>query len=162
MKKNQTGFNGWWVLGAVGLAVLLCLMVWIILSSSRKQTELPLSPTSVLVVVSAPTLTPLPSPTPYYTPTPTERPGLPPPSGGIQIGSFVQIAGTDGVGLRIRAGAGLNYDSKFLGMDAEVFEVKDGPVEVDGITWWNLVAPYDENRAGWAAANYLQIVNGQP
>jgi hypothetical protein len=162
VSERRTSVNWWLVLVAIGLAVLLCLIVWLIISNSRKSATQPISPTSVMIVVPAPTLTPLPSPTPYYTPTPTQRPGLPPASEGIQIGAYVQILGTDGAGLRLRTGAGLNNDSKFLGMDAEVFEVKDGPVVADGITWWYLMAPYDETRSGWAASNYLQIVTIQP
>jgi len=43
-------------------------------------------------------------------------------------------------------------------MDAEVFEVKDGPKMADNFTWWFLEAPYDPGRSGWAAANYLKVV----
>ena len=42
--------------------------------------------------------------------------------------------------------------------DAEVFMVRDGPQTADGYTWWYLVAPYDETRAGWAAADFLVVV----
>jgi hypothetical protein len=160
---NQRFGANWRILaGGVGLAIILCIIVWVIIANSRKSPTQPALQTSAMIVVPAPTLTPLPSATPYYTPTPTQRPGLPPASPGIQIGEYVQISGTDGVGLRLRSGAGLNFESKFLGMDAEVFEVRDGPVEANGITWWYLVAPYDENRSGWAASNYLLIVTTEP
>jgi hypothetical protein len=46
-------------------------------------------------------------------------------------------------------------------MDAEVFEVKEGPKEADGFTWWYLVAPYDTNRSGWAASKFLTVVPKQ-
>jgi len=36
--------------------------------------------------------------------------------------------------------------------------VRDGPQEADGYTWWYLVAPYDENRAGWAASEFLAAI----
>jgi len=39
--------------------------------------------------------------------------------------------------------------------------VIDGPVEADNITWYQLVAPYDENRQGWASAEYLVKIEGQ-
>ena len=162
MARNWIGKNWVLILVIIGLATILCLITWALLINSRNMALLPISPTSAMVIVPAPTLTPQPTATPYYTPTPTQRPGLPPTTGGIQIGGFVQITGTNGVGLRLREGAGLNFKSKFLGMDAEVFEVREGPVDADGITWWFLVAPYDENRSGWAASNYLQIVNTQP
>ena len=162
MNEQRSGFNWWMFAGMIGLAVVLCLIFWIVLVNSRKMATLPIAPTSAMVVVPAPTLTPQPSSTPYFTPTPTQRPGLPPASEGIQIGSYVQISGTDGAGLRLRSGAGLNFDPKFLAMDAEVFEVREGPVEASGITWWFLVATYDENRSGWAASNYLQIITTEP
>jgi hypothetical protein len=70
----------------------------------------------------------------------------------------VQIVGTQGDGLNIRAEAGLSSTVFFLAYDAEVFEVRDGPVEVDGITWWFLVTPVDKARSGWAAAEYLALI----
>lgn len=157
--SDRRGGNWTVVVGAVGITAILGIVVILLLMGSKKMPALAVEPTSVMVVLAAPTLTPTPTATPYYTPTPTSRPGLPTPSGEIKIGSFVQISGTSGAGLRLRSGPGLNYDSKFLGMDAEVFEVKDGPTEANGIQWWFLVAPYDQNRSGWAASNYLQIVN---
>jgi hypothetical protein len=47
---------------------------------------------------------------------------------------------------------------RFLGLEAEVFQVSDGPRQVDGYTWWFLVAPYDASVQGWAVANYLAVV----
>jgi hypothetical protein len=83
-------------------------------------------------------------------------PTLPPNT--IGIGGYVQISGTEGEGLRIRSAAGLNSNTVFRGEEAEVFVVRDGPQDVDGYTWWYLVAPYDDTRAGWAAADFLAVV----
>jgi hypothetical protein len=52
----------------------------------------------------------------------------------------------------------LNSESAFLGFDSEVFIVQDGPVVLDGYVWWYLVAPYDETRTGWAAADFLSYI----
>jgi hypothetical protein len=79
-------------------------------------------------------------------------------AGTIGIGGYVQISGTEGQGLRLRTVPGLSGDQAFLGFDEEVFEVRDGPQVVDGYTWWYLVAPYDETRVGWAAADFLAVV----
>jgi hypothetical protein len=79
--------------------------------------------------------------------------------GGISIGSYVQISGTDGAGLRLRSGPGTTNPQRFLGMDAEVFQVKEGPKTADGFTWWYLEAPYDPQRTGWAASEYLKVVS---
>jgi len=64
--------------------------------------------------------------------------------------------GTDG--LRIRSAPGLNTETVFRGEESEAFLVKDGPQTVDGYTWWYVVAPYDDTRAGWAAAEFLAVV----
>lgn len=77
---------------------------------------------------------------------------------GIALGNYVQISGTAGEGLRIRSEPGLNGNPDFLGYDSEVFIVRDGPRQVDGYTWWYLVAPYDETRAGWAASDFLTYI----
>lgn len=115
-------------------------------------------PEAALTVIPAPTSTsqpPSPTSPPTSTATPTLSPLLPDELG---IGSYVQIVGTEGTGLNIRDNPGLNTNIEFLGYDAEVFIVRDGPQEADGFTWWYLVTPVDESRAGWAAADYLSIV----
>ncbi len=60
-----------------------------------------------MTIIPAPTATPLPPPTPTIDPdAPTVTPTLLP--GQIAIGSYVQIKGTEGVGLRIRSAPGLS------------------------------------------------------
>jgi hypothetical protein len=116
--------------------------------------------TALLQVVAAPTDTPvLPTLPPTDTPTPEPGTPLPPPPGVISVGSYVQITGTGTDGLRMRSQAGLQGDIRFLAIEAEVFEVVDGPQESDGYTWWFLQAPYDEQVQGWAVSNYLSLVH---
>jgi hypothetical protein len=57
--------------------------------------------------------------------------------------------------LRLRSEPGLNGVVRFLGLESEVFQVKDGPRQVDDYTWWFLVAPYDASIQGWAVGNFL-------
>jgi hypothetical protein len=115
-------------------------------------------PQAGLTWIPGPSNTPQP-PTATQVPTSTVTPTFAPlQSGELGIGSFVQIIGTEGAGLNIRSGPGLDSEIQFLGYDAEVFEVRNGPVEADGLTWWFLVTPVDESRAGWAASNYLSVV----
>jgi hypothetical protein len=52
----------------------------------------------------------------------------------------------------------LNSNPVFLGFDSEVFIIQDGPRSVDGYTWWYLVTPLDQSRAGWAAADFLTYI----
>ncbi len=113
---------------------------------------------ALMTVIPAPTGTPLPPPTPTLDlNAPTLTPTLAP--GQIAIGSYVQIKGTDGLGLRFRSAAGLSGNPLFIAYDAEVFVVKAGPHQADGYTWYSLAAPNDETRTGWAASEFFNIIS---
>lgn len=141
--------NGWTILGA--LLVAGCLIVVTLMSigwtSVRQQAPLGFVPAD-LTIIPPNTSTPMPTEavTPDVTPT---------PEGQIGIGAYVQITGTEGSGLRIREAPSQAGTTVFVGEEEEIFLVKDGPQQADGYTWWYLVAPYDETRAGWAAADFL-------
>ncbi len=110
--------------------------------------------TPEMTMIAAPTLTPrVVDPTPVPTPTATSIFFL--PQGVIGVGIYVQVTGTGGSGLRMRGEPGLDGPINFSAMDSEVFLVIDGPVTADGYTWWHLEAPYDRNRNGWSAADFL-------
>ncbi len=144
---------------SIGLAILLLAVIYAIIWSSLPEAGERPNPTPILTVIPAPTatLTPVLSPI-LLTPTVTPTLILAGNAGTIQVGAYVQITGTGGDGLRLRAGPGTDYDPIFLGREAEVFLVKDGPKEGTGYTWFFLEAPYDTTRSGWAAANYLQVI----
>ena len=147
------------ILGAVLVCVLSFLfsVAWLIWFAPPAAL-ISEAPGTGLVLIPGPSSTP-PDPTassvPTSTPTPTFTPLKP---GEMGVGSYVQIVDTDGFGLNIRSSAGLDGQVKFLGLDAEVFEVREGPIESDGFTWWLLVTPVDENRSGWAASAFLSLV----
>ncbi|HEX2980194.1 MAG TPA: hypothetical protein VHO48_08010 [Anaerolineaceae bacterium] len=144
----------WVPLLAVALALGLCGLLFLsVYLFQPQQTGSP--PTAVFTVIAAPTSTPAPPPEQVASPTPTLNSLV---VDGIGVGMYVQITGTDGDGLRLRSGPGTDQAPRFLGRDSEVFEVKDGPREASGYTWWYLVTPYDESRSGWAAANFLAVV----
>jgi hypothetical protein len=146
--------NKWVILGALGLAgfLLLITAVAIGLTSARQPSDVGFAPADVTVI-------PAPTGTSGAPPTPTIDPFATATSpAGIAIGNYVQITGTEGQGLRIRSEPGLGGEFQFLAYDSEVFVVQDGPREVDGYVWWYLVAPYDETRVGWAAADFLTYV----
>ena len=146
--------NKWVILGALAFAGLLLLITAaaIGLTSARQTSDVGFVPANV-TVIAAPTGTSGAPPTPTIDPfaTPTSP-------AGIAIGNYVQITGTEGQGLRIRAEPGLGGEFQFLAYDSEVFVVQEGPREVDGYVWWYLVAPYDETRVGWAAADFLTYI----
>lgn len=147
--------NKWvWTAGiliAVAFCIFWLLVLWLFTPEKDRS-----SAAAEISVIAVETITPTirQDPTPLIT-------QITYPGSEISIGIFIQISGTDGAGLRIRSGPGLDNPPNFLGMDDEVFNVRDGPVESDGFTWWFLVAPYDENRNGWAASDYLEVLVGQ-
>ena len=147
-------FNKWVIIGAILFAGLLTLITAISIGITSKPPgeDVGFVPADVTVI-------PAPTATSGAPPTPTIDPFAPPTEqAGIAIGNYVQITGTNGEGLRIRSEPGLAGNSEFLGFDSEVFIVEDGPREVDGYVWWYLVAPYDETRVGWAAADFLTYI----
>lgn len=146
--------NRWVILGTLAIAGVLTLItaVAIGLTTAPSPSEVGFAPADV-TVIPAPTATSGAPPTPTVDPFATAT-----TPAGIAVGNFVQISGTNGEGLRIRSEPGLNGNPEFLGFDSEVFVVHDGPREADGYVWWYLVAPYDQNRAGWAAADFLTYI----
>ena len=144
------------ILIAFALLAMTC-VVGMLIPSAQGIEEVPKAKISI---ISGPTSTTF-APTPTTTRVPSVTPNMPPSPmpGMIGVTSYVQIFGTEGSGLNIRESAGLSSQVNFLAYDSEVFEVRDGPVVVDDLTWWFIVTPVDETRSGWAAANYLTIVN---
>jgi hypothetical protein len=151
----------WVIGGGIVLAILGIGGAWAALQSFREPAAIPPIPTAVMTVVPAPTNTPLvviPTLIPSVTPTTAAEVVLPPENLTIVLGAHVQIKGTGGDGLRLRADPTISGVQRFLGVETEVFEVKDGPREADGFTWWYLIAPMDPTRAGWAVSNYLERI----
>ena len=147
-------FNKWVILGALILAGSLTLVTIVSIgwTTPRPASDVGFAPAYL-------TMIPAPTSTSNIPPTATLDPFAPTPTPtGITIGNYAQITGTGGEGLRIRSEPGLTSESVFLGFDSEVFLVQDGPREVDGHIWWYLVAPYDQTRAGWAAADFLSYI----
>jgi len=110
-----------------------------------------------ITMLAAPVMTPQVDYLVYKTPTP-EFSNEAIDTKGITINTVVQIFNTDGAGLRLREGPGIMLPVKFIALDSELYEVSAGPEEADGYIWWYLMSPYDENRSGWAASNYLTII----
>lgn len=156
-------FNPLVIIGALLTGIILFGAVVLLVWYSKPVETAGAPATPVMIVVSAPTATPTPlppSPTPAVTPSATPNPLIPqaPGEGVISIGAYVQISGTGRDGLRLRMEPGLDGRIRFLGIESEVFIVRDGPQTTDNFTWWFLAAPLDENRSGWAVSNYLEVV----
>jgi hypothetical protein len=149
----------WLVFGSIGFGVALLVATLLLLTWTRSPQVSSGGSTAVVTVLAAPTFTPiLPTTTPVevITPDVTDLPD--PPPGNISIDSYVQVTGTGGGGLRLREGPGLDRAVRLLGEEGEIFLVVEGPQQADGYTWWYLEGPFDQSRRGWAAANFLRVV----
>jgi hypothetical protein len=149
----------WTLLGSLVVALGLAGCFYLGLLFTRPGRAPVALGTAVINVIPAPTST-ISAPTIAPSPTisPTVSVPLPPEPGNLAVGSLVQITGTGGDPLRFRTDPGLSGQVVFLAIEAEVFEVTDGPREADGYTWWYLVGPYNPEQKGWAVANYLQVI----
>jgi hypothetical protein len=155
-----------WALGFVSLLCLVtCLSVWAFVLVTR-PTIPRVTSSAVFIVVTRPASTggaPDPLVVTSVGPTPeAPTPTVPPLSnpGFINLGSFVQVAHTEGDPLKLRQSPSLSAETNYLAVPNEVFRVENGPTIADGFTWWFLVDPLDGNRNGWAVENYLQATTG--
>ncbi|MGE5123905.1 MAG: hypothetical protein ACM3H7_05265 [Acidobacteriaceae bacterium] len=143
------------ILFALGIFALLVYLLW----NSKAPSISTLPGTAVLSVIKAPTQTPLaPKTTDTPTPEPTRQGQEPAPAGNILVGNYVQVTGTEGDGLRLHVSAGVSSEVHYVALEAEVFIVKEGPIDADGYQWWYLQDPYTQDAVGWGVANYLAVV----
>jgi hypothetical protein len=161
-KKNRSNLkliNIWVIAGAMIVALALTIVLLMLLNATRgqKQTGAPATALLNVIEVTVSTDTPImPTSTPAETLS-SEFPPSPQP-GELAVGNSVQISGTGGDGLRLRSSPGLEGEVLFLAYEGEVFQVLDGPQEVDGYIWWYLSAPYDEKVKGWAVSNFVMVL----
>ena len=143
------------------LAVILLLIAVVFISLRN-----PFTPSTQPTVEITPTVTPaLPTVAPFPTATPTPRP-TPTPSvpTEISVGGYVKVIGAEAEQLSFRTGPGLNYARLKLVDDGTILKVlagddEDVPVEADGLTWWRLEDPSEEDadlKVGWAADPWLE------
>ncbi len=161
--RDSLGYIPWWLLALVTAAFFcgaaaLASWVW-----STRSADLP-APTAAPVVLTATlspaTATPLPTATTPATAEPaTTLPAA--PAGDVKIGAYVQVYGTGDAGvLNLRAEPSLQARVNYVALEREVLQVQSGPKDANGITWWYLVDPASGTKSGWAAQNYLQVVEG--
>ena len=147
------------ILGAIVFAIGVFAVLVGILWTAKAKGIIQVPATAILNIIEAPTETPLgqiTTPTPALTPTSSQE--VPPPSGDIAIGNYVQVSGTGGEGLRLHNTAGVTSKVNDIAIEAELLLIKDGPIDADGYIWWELQDPYTENVVGWGVANYLKVV----
>lgn len=158
-----------WALLAIVVAVVILLCVGLILivralgGAGAKETPTPL-PTATIRIPPTPTIS-LIEPTEAIpeeiiepTPTvvlPTESPVETPPITEIGPGASVEVTGTGGRGLNLRAEPTTRGRRIATVREGTNLTVLEGPEEANGYVWWKVQAP--NGREGWAAADWLQL-----
>lgn len=94
----------------------------------------------------------LPKPTATRPPVPTSTV----PASQLAAGQMVRISGTDGEGLRVRTGPGLDYVTLEIWEEGTELQVLEGPQVADGFVWWRLEMA--DGTIGWLPDEWLQIV----
>lgn len=127
----------------------------IIVTAPPLATNPPL-PTSALAIGAATAAPALSGAVPQFA---LEGPTLPPiiftPTPlSITVGSAVLV---NIEGLNVRPEPSLNNVQRFNASLNSGFNVVDGPIQADGLTWWEIQDPADPSRRGWAAADYLDV-----
>jgi hypothetical protein len=77
-------------------------------------------------------------------------------TGVILVGGQVRVASTDGAGLRLRSGPGLDYAVIETLGDGLILRVVEGPQINDGFVWWRLER---DGSLGWCASEWLEPVS---
>lgn len=146
--------NPWVIAGSILTASLLLAGSFLAAGQLTPSDQSIYSGEAIITVIPVPTYTPTPLPTQPDFPvaTPTIEQAV-----GIHVDGFVQILGTEGEGLRLRRDPSLDGEIVNVGLEGEIFLVIGGPTERDGYLWWQLEAPLNASRKGWAVSNYLEF-----
>lgn len=157
--RAKRGFPcGTLLLLAAGIAIIGAL-AWLLIGPPLPGAVAPIetnTPTATVAVPTSPPATPVPAllPTPTALPSPTI-------SAPFGIGERVAISGTGPTGVRLRAGAGLDFLTQGIYNDGDAFFVMPNvdpgtpyPVQADGYTWWRLRA--SDGLIGWTAQEFLK------
>ncbi|MDD2523017.1 MAG: hypothetical protein PHW11_09415 [Anaerolineaceae bacterium] len=146
------------IVAAIGFALLLIGVAYLVFRAQAGRAQpAQTTPQFQVTLLPAPTETPtLESTSLLVTPTPADVSILPPDV--VAVGRYVKVVGTQGLGLRMRAEAGTSGEVNFLAMDDEAFRIIGGPITKDGYTWWQCEALLDKTRSGWAAEDFMQVL----
>jgi hypothetical protein len=152
-------FNRWVIAGGIIFACILFFLFTLTAAFFRSGSSAEIPATAVIDVIPAPTATyGIYKPTLVSTAADENEVDSNLLPGVISVGSSVKVVGTGGDGLRLRDEPGLSGKVRLLGDETEVFNVSEGPLDLDGYIWWYLIGVYDETRQGWAVADFLSVL----
>jgi len=145
------------IIGAIVIAAIFVFYGVLALNGYTYQKSVSGQATAYITVIAADVIPTVDTALMFITPTATIDPAIG-DLAGVAVGKYVQIKGTGGAGLNVRAVAGKDTSAIFIADESEVFLVVGGPELKDDIIWWQIAAPYEDARQGWAAADYLSVI----
>jgi hypothetical protein len=84
-----------------------------------------------------------------------------PQGGDLATGTNVEVKGTDGDGLRVRAAPSLQGEVSAVLVEGAQVEVLEGPIAADAMRWYRV--RYDrQGRNGWVAGQFLTVATTPP
>jgi hypothetical protein len=165
-KRESGWYLPWWsLLVLIAFVAAAAIGAWAVVDSvggaaaPGGQTPIVIVVTATFTVGPPPTLTPLPQVQPTVAPLPTVVPTATLPPGEFRPGVIVEVVGVGLNGLNIRAGAGTGAVLLFVAPERTRFMIMSGPQNASGLEWWEVREVNAPNRTGWAARNYLQVVD---
>ncbi len=154
-KKEVHVIRPWVLLSGFVIGVVLLGLTCLLMVVFRPDSSQSLSPTAVVRVIPAPTMTPTIS---AQSPELSSSETTLSPGQNLEKGRHIRVVGTGGDGLRLRSSAGLAGEIKFLIKDGEELIIDDGPQEEDGYTWWHVQLLTDETVSGWGVSEYMEAI----
>lgn len=143
-RRNRPGIHrvGILLISGIGVVVLAAL-VWLIGRVGSAVVAQPVA--SLTTVATTPQPSPIP-PTPTPLPSPTPIPTVAPPT--LQVGGRAVVVNVGKAALRLRASPGLTARVIARIPAGREVVLLEGPIEVDGYTWWRVEVG---SQSGWCA-----------
>ena len=145
----------------VGLAALFFFLLILRPRGAGLPEPTPTTLAAQGATVVLPTFTPGPTATPPPTATVEAAAAEETPeeaaAGELSIGGTAEVANTGNLGVNLRSGPGLNFETIQILAEGTSVRVLDGPREADNYRWWQLEA--EDGTTGWAVADYLMPVS---
>ncbi len=70
---------------------------------------------------------------------------------------MVRVSNTGGLGVRLRAGPGVLYETLKIVPEGSRLELAGEPRQADDHVWWLIQDPSDGTQ-GWMVVDYLEVV----
>ncbi|MBN1886623.1 MAG: hypothetical protein JW850_01480 [Thermoflexales bacterium] len=143
----------WWsTLSLVLLVALVTALAWIGLTLSQRPPAPAELPTPIFIIVTS-----LPGGASAPGQSQPETEATQPAPGQARPGDVVQVSDTGGLGVRLRAGPGVLYETLKIVPEGSRLELVGEARQADDHVW-RLVRDPTDGVQGWMVVDYLQVI----